>query len=71
MAREDRKLREDRIILAIDTALDTHRAKLSNWEINFFNGVRDQHRKKGTVSVKQKDIIIPVLVKLGVWKGGD
>ena len=58
--------REEKIILAIDSALTEKRRSLTPWEINFLNGLRITYVKSSSFSVKQKAVVTPVLKRLGL-----
>lgn len=58
--------REEKIMMAIDTALTKHREKLSSWEISFLNGLRSAYVKSSSLSVKQKTTVTPILKRLSL-----
>lgn len=58
--------REEKIIIAIDSALTVRRESLTLWEINFLNGLRSAYVKSSSLSVKQKTVVTPILKRLGL-----
>jgi hypothetical protein len=58
--------REEKMIMAIDSALSAKRENLTPWEIGFLNGLRTDYTKKGMLSVKQKTVATPILKRVGL-----
>ena len=58
--------REQKVVLALDTALTSKRDELTTWEINFLNGLRSAYIKRSSLSVKQKSTVSPILKRIGL-----
>lgn len=62
--------REQKIVRAIDRALDGHRASLTPWEINFLHSLLMLHRRSwaqtGVLSIKQKNAALRITSRLKI-----
>lgn len=53
--------------MAIDRARDTHRAKLTPWELKFLTGLAATSRSGHGLTVKQKSVAYPILKRVGAF----
>ncbi|PLC56000.1 hypothetical protein [Photobacterium carnosum] len=59
---------EEKMILAIDKIYITKTIyeQLSDWEKSFLRGLSSEYRRRKSLSVKQKNILYPILKKHNV-----
>lgn len=58
--------REQKIVRAIDRALDGHRAALTPWEIDFLHSLLTIHRQRRELSIKQKNAALKITSRLKI-----
>lgn len=59
---------EVRMILSIERAIDKKKSQLSTWELDFLTSLAAVYRKKGSLSVKQKNVAYPILRRVEAWE---
>lgn len=57
---------EEKIVRAIDRAVDGHRAALTPWEHDFLVSLLKTYRGRRALSVKQKSVALPIVKRLKI-----